>query len=148
MTSKENKRHRFSLPMGGMRDEIRSRQRSYARKVLPPQFAELVEKTEHPFIQAITDVAPSQASFYEGKVLLVGDAVCGFRPHIAASTSQAALHAQLLDRMLQGEISLENWEKQVLEYACRVSRQGISMGDRSQFGSHPLGEDATGVARA
>ncbi|KAF7984140.1 hypothetical protein HWV62_16786 [Athelia sp. TMB] len=148
MTSKENKKHRFSLPMGGMRDEIRSRQRSYARKVLPPQFAELVDKTEHPFIQAITDVAPSQASFYEGKVLLVGDAVCGFRPHIAASTSQAALHAQLLDRMLQGEINLENWERQVMEYASRVSKQGISMGDRSQFGNHPLGEDATEIARA
>lgn len=146
MTDKDGQKHRLSLRIGGMREEIRSRQIAYARRVLPPQFAEIVEKTEHPFIQAITDVTSRQISFFDGKVLLVGDAVCGFRPHVAASTSQAALHAQLLDRVFQGEMTVEEWEKQVLQHADRVSRQGILLGERSQFGRQPLSENVLGVA--
>lgn len=147
MTDKKGQKHRFTLPVGDMREEIRSQQVAYARKSLPPQFAELVEKTEHPFIQAITDVSSPQASFFDGKVLFVGDALCGFRPHTAASTSQAALHAQLLDHVFQGEMSKSEWEKEVLEYAGRLSRHGISLGERSQFGRHPLSETIEDVAR-
>jgi hypothetical protein len=66
---------------------------------------------------------------------LVGDAVAGFRPHTAASTSQAAFHALLLDRMLQGEIGREEMLEQIREYAERLSKAGIQMGERSQFES-------------
>lgn len=139
MTDKWGKMHRFTLPIGGMRDDLCAQQKAYATKALPPQFAELVNKAEHPFAQAITDVLSSQVSYFGGKVILIGDAVSGFRPHTAASTSQAALHAMLLDSVFRGEMGLEEWESTVLNYARTVSMHGINLGNRSQFGHHPLG---------
>lgn len=76
-------------------------QRSYAKKVPPPQCAKLVELTGKPFIQAITGVLSSHIVFYDGRVILMGDAVAGFRPHTAASTSPAAFHAVQLDKYLR-----------------------------------------------
>ena len=112
-------------------------QRAYAKKVLPPQFAELVELTEKPFIQAIADVLSPQVVFYEGRVVLLGDAVAGFRPHTAASTSQAAFHALLLDKYLRTEtVDWKSYERDVKRYAENGVRHGIQLGNRSQFGKH------------
>ncbi|KAI9792469.1 MAG: hypothetical protein M1833_001082 [Piccolia ochrophora] len=133
MTDKEGTRHHITLPVGKMRDEIRKQQNEFAERILPPQFAELVVKTVQPFIQAITDVLPSQQTFFSGKVLLIGDALAGFRPHTAASTSQAALHALLLEQVLKGEISWKEYKDTSTQYAQRTSQAGIMMGDRSQF---------------
>ena len=110
-------------------------QNEYAEEVLAPQFARLVQETQHPFVQAVTDVVTSQSSFMSGKVLLVGDAVAGFRPHTAASTSQAPLHAMLLERFLQGAISCEQMQAVILDHARQVAEAGIRMGNRSQFES-------------
>jgi hypothetical protein len=109
-------------------------QRSYAKEILPPQFAELVDLTERPFIQAITDVVSPQVVFYDGKVILMGDAVAGFRPHTAASTSQAAFHALLLDKYLRNNpVDWRSFEREVKRYAENGVRHGIQLGNRSQF---------------
>ncbi|KAF1978034.1 hypothetical protein BU23DRAFT_550149 [Bimuria novae-zelandiae CBS 107.79] len=50
MTDKDGKRHHITLPPGGVQEHVWKRQKRRARDVLPPQFAELVEKTEVPFI--------------------------------------------------------------------------------------------------
>ncbi len=106
MTDSDGKTHRVTLPIGKMRKHILAEQRQYAQKVLPPQFAEIVCGTKQPFIQAITDVISPRNSFFDGKLLLIGDAVAGFRPHTAASTSQAAFDAQKLYELMNGEIGL------------------------------------------
>ena len=125
-------------------------QKSLAKQSLPPQFAELVNLTDHPFIQAITDVLSPQAVFYQGRVVLVGDALAGFRPHTAGSTSQAAFHALKLFEYLGGNEQdgnsretrgggrwdWEGYEKEVLEYARRGVEHGIELGNRSQFQEH------------
>lgn len=118
-----------------MQPHLWTDQKSYATKVLPPAFAELVNKTQHPFVQAITDVISPECSFLNGKVLLVGDAVAGFRPHTAASTSQAAFHGLLLDKAMKGEIGWKEMKATMVEYARRMVASGIKMGDRSQFES-------------
>lgn len=87
MTDNENNRHRFAVPPGKVSDAVWTRQQAVAAKVLPPDFAELVSKTTQPFVQLVTDVMASRASFFGGKVLLVGDALAGFRPHVFASTN-------------------------------------------------------------
>ncbi|MCJ1413036.1 hypothetical protein MMC19_007138 [Ptychographa xylographoides] len=138
MTDSDGHRHHTTLPVSKMRDEIWDQQKAYARRILPPQFAELVEKTKNPFVQTITDVISPQNSFFNGKVLLLGDAVAGFRPHTAASTSQAAFDAQKLDELMTGEISHDRWVRETLGYAKEVQRGGVQMGQRSQFGHHPL----------
>lgn len=123
------------MPVGKMQPHLWTDQKSYATKVLPPAFTELVNKTQYPFVQAITDVISPDCSFFNDKVLLVGDAVAGFRPHTAASTSQAASHGLLLDQAMKGEISWEEMKMKIMEYAKRMVASGIKMGDRSQFES-------------
>ena len=103
MTATDGVKHHLTLPTGGkMRPEVWERQKDLARQALPPQFAELVTKTTMPFVQAITDLPPPEDGTPVGRRLngnatLVGNALSGFRPHTAASMSQAAFHALQLE---------------------------------------------------
>jgi 2-polyprenyl-6-methoxyphenol hydroxylase-like FAD-dependent oxidoreductase len=113
--------------------------RNFASAVLPPQFAEIVSLTERPFIQAISDVQSPQTVFFDGKLLLMGDAVAGFRPHTAGSTSQAAFHALLLFEYLRKE--KQDWkafEREVKRWADGGVKHGIQLGNQSQFGRHRM----------
>jgi 2-polyprenyl-6-methoxyphenol hydroxylase-like FAD-dependent oxidoreductase len=144
MTDNEGKRHHITLPPGGIKEDVWRRQKDLANKMLPPQFAELVNKTEVPFVQAITDVVAPSALLESGRVLLLGDALAGFRPHTAASTNQAALDAMKLagavEKIIEGggmEV-LKQWEEEVIEYGKEMQSHGVQMGNRSQFGEHPM----------
>lgn len=134
--------HRTTLPPGGVQPHVWAGVQDEAEKRLPPQFAEIVRGTAAPFVQTITDVLSPTNVFWDGRVLLVGDAVAGFRPHTAASANQAALGALGLAAVLKGKseggISLEEWQNMTMEYARETLRSGVRMGDRSQFGVHPL----------
>ncbi|KAK4945996.1 hypothetical protein LTR10_014798 [Elasticomyces elasticus] len=145
-TDTEGGQHRFTLPTGGkMQPQVWDRQKARGDEGLPPQFAEIVNKTKSPFVQAITDVQPPEKGtkvgrLLNGKALLVGDALAGFRPHTAASTSQAAYHALMLEKVFKEEIDWEEYEKHVLEFAWGWQRRGVNLGNRSQFGHHPLAD--------
>ena len=117
-----------------MREETWLQQQELAKQVLPPQFAELVSKTNTPFVQSITDVLSPKALFFNNKLLLLGDALAGFRPHTAASTSQAAFHALQLAKVMREEMQWAEYERDILRFAKSVSAQGIAMGNQSQFG--------------
>jgi len=138
MTGNDGKRHAITLPVGAMKDSVWKKQQEYAAEILPPQFAEAVRKTEQPFVQAITDVISPQNSFMNGKVLLVGDSLAGFRPHTAASTGQAAFDALTLGQWMNGETTKEKYDEKVLEFAQRLQHHGVVLGERSQFGRHPF----------
>lgn len=140
MLDLDGRTHHVTLPIGKMRPEILKKQHELARRTLPPQLAEIVVNTEAPFVQAITDVISPKNVFLGGKLLLVGDAVAGFRPHTAASTSQAAFDAQRLADLLSGEIDLGQWEQQTIGYATNMQKRGVAIGERSQFGRHPLAQ--------
>jgi 2-polyprenyl-6-methoxyphenol hydroxylase-like FAD-dependent oxidoreductase len=136
--------HRFTLPTGGkMQGKVWDRQKQRTMDILPPQFAEIVERTEKPFVQAITDVEPPQKGtkvgrLLNGKAALVGDALAGFRPHTAASTSQAAFDALMLEEVFTGQMTWDEYEKRVLDFAWSWQQRGVMLGERSQFGRHPL----------
>jgi 2-polyprenyl-6-methoxyphenol hydroxylase-like FAD-dependent oxidoreductase len=144
MTDTDGVKHHLTLPTGGkMGPEVWERQKDLARQALPPQFAEVVTKTSMPFVQAITDLPPPEdgtpvGRLLNGKATLVGDALSGFRPHTAASTSQAAFHALQLEGVFQGKLTLEDYEEGVLEFAKSWHKRGVMLGDRSQFGHHPF----------
>lgn len=143
MTDKNGKSHHITLPAGGVRDEVWSQQKDSAKKILPLAFAELVEKTKVPFIQAITDVISPSANLDSGRVLLIGDALAGVRPHTGMSSNQAALDAMQLAEAINkiiggaGKDVLEEWEKHVVKHATELESRGVSIGNRSQFGEHP-----------
>lgn len=131
MTDKDGKRRKITIPPGTMRKEAWEMVKRRGRDKLPPQMSEMVEKTKQPFVQAITDVvAPANL---HGKVVLVGDALAGFRPHTVASTSQAAYNVMLLADWLQGRLSKEEFVKRTMQYARLIQSRGVYIGNRSQF---------------
>lgn len=134
MTDAEGKRHRLTLPPGRMRTEVWTKQIAKAKAWFPPQFIEIVEKTKQPFAQAITDVIAPTNGFLNGKVLLVGDALAGFRPHTVASTSQAAFDAMVLADLTAGRIEKQDFLRQTMMFARLIQRRGVEMGQRSQYG--------------
>ena len=136
MTDCDGHHHQITMPTGKIKPQIWEKQKRYARKILSPQFAEIVEKTKQPFVQAITDVFSPQISFFDGKVRLLGDAVAGFRPHTGSSTNQAAFDAEKLSELMRGEIDEDQWTKEVIGFAKQVQQAGIEMGEKSQFGDH------------
>ena len=144
MTDSDGNSHRFTLPTGGkMSPGVWQRQKQRADDILPPQFAEIVNNTVKPFVQAITDVEPPEKGtkvtrLLNGKVAIVGDALAGFRPHTAASTSQAAFDAMMLERVFAGRQGWEACEKQMLDFAWSWQQRGVMLGERSQHGRHPL----------
>lgn len=140
MTDVEGVRHRITMPPGKTDPRAWEKQREIAGQRLPPQFAEIVRGTEKPFVQAITDVISPTNEFMSGKVVLIGDALAGFRPHTVASTSQAAFDAMILADMLEGKVSREQWKRETMAYARTIQRRGVEMGNRSQHEDLPLEE--------
>ena len=140
LTDADGVRHRITMPPGKTAPEAWEIQKKIARERLPPQFADLVCDTKKPFVQAITDVRSPTNEFMNGKVVLIGDALSGFRPHTVASTSQAAFDAMILADMVDGKVSREEWKLQTMAYARTIQQRGVEMGDRSQFDALPLSE--------
>ena len=124
MRAADGRQHRIALPGGAMRPEVWARQQRFGEVNLPPLFAELVRKTTRPFAQVVTDLAAGRARFWDGRMLLVGDALALFRPHAAVSSNQAALNALLLGKVARGEIRWEEWETRCFGYA-RVTQAWI-----------------------
>jgi 2-polyprenyl-6-methoxyphenol hydroxylase-like FAD-dependent oxidoreductase len=88
-----------------IRPEILRSIRQVARKVLAPQFAELIEKTESLFFQPIYDMASTQLAF--GRIALLGDAAFVARPHCGMGVAKAAGDALELVRALRDHASIE-----------------------------------------
>ena len=72
--------------------------RAAARQVLAPQFAEMVEKTEHLFFQPVFDLESTQLAF--GRIALLGDAAFVARPHVGMGVTKAAEDARALVQAL------------------------------------------------
>jgi 2-polyprenyl-6-methoxyphenol hydroxylase-like FAD-dependent oxidoreductase len=140
MTDVDGQYHRITMPPGKTEPKAWEKQRKIAKEKLPPQFAEIVCGTKKPFVQAITDVLSPTNEFLNGRVILLGDALAGFRPHTVASTSQACFDAMILADMIEGKVSREEWKRQSLGYARTIQQRGVDMGERSQHQDLPLEE--------
>lgn len=134
MTDSSGKKHRHTVPVGKIQERVWEKQRALASQTLPAPFAELIHKTKEPFVTSIVDIDVCKPSFFDGKLLVVGDALCPFRPHVACSTNQAALDALLLEKMLSGSLSLAAWENQVMDYAHLTRLRSITWGSWYQYG--------------
>jgi hypothetical protein len=76
-------------------------------------------------------------AFYNGKVLLVGEAYTQIRPHLGASCDIAALQALLLAEVLSGKKSMKEWEGEVAEYASKMSIASRATGTFGMTGNWP-----------
>lgn len=138
MTDRNGRRRAITMPPGMTDFQAWEKQRTLARERLPPQFAEVVCGTQRPFVQAVTDVLSPEHEYWNGKVVLIGDALAGFRPHTVASTSQAAFDAMIFADYIDGKVSREEWKRQTLGFARFIQKRGVMMGEHSQHMDLPL----------
>jgi 2,6-dihydroxypyridine 3-monooxygenase len=136
MTDRQGVRRDLSLPPGAAREPHLAALREAAGELLAPQLAEVVHRTEQPFVQVIFDVEVARMAF--GRVCLIGDAAFGLRPHAAAGTAKAAADAWGLAAALESahgdvEQALPVWERQQLELGRAVLERARRNGDKSQF---------------
>ncbi|KAH6706284.1 hypothetical protein BKA61DRAFT_660141 [Leptodontidium sp. MPI-SDFR-AT-0119] len=113
--------HRNTLPAGSMNPDAWRKYKSIAMAEMCPPFADVVEKTTQPFVTAISDLACPRAVAMGGRLLITGEALNLVRPHMALSTTASAKQALLLEKVFRGEMSIEQWEKQVL-HEGRISK--------------------------
>ncbi|TKA80321.1 hypothetical protein B0A55_02209 [Friedmanniomyces simplex] len=133
MTDKEGRRRRITIPPGMIAPEAWQMVKQMGQKRLPPQMAEMAEKTRNPFVQCITDVIAPKNLYLGDKVVLIGDSLAGFRPHTVASTSQAAFDVMCAVDWLEGKIDRREFVKRTMQFARAMQEMGVRIGDRSQF---------------
>jgi hypothetical protein len=68
----------------------------------------------------VNDALSDKASFFDGHLILVGDALATNRPHLALATEQAAGHCLDMGKVWHGEMTLEQWETKTLIQAKRI----------------------------
>lgn len=112
-----------------MRKEVWEKTLQRGRKLLNLPLVDLLESTQDPFISVIRHFKSPKSVLNDGKVLLVGDAFTLFRPHAAASTNQAARQAMSLAEVLEGDITLAEWEKNVIDYVNRYTAISDAFGE-------------------
>ena len=117
MTDCDGRRRRITIPPGKISAGAWDMLKSKADGRLPPQMAEMVEKSNTPFVQCITDVTSPKNLYMGDKLVLVGDALAGFRPHTVASTSQAAFDVMSVVDWLDGRVSRIEFVAQTMKYA-------------------------------
>lgn len=134
MTDTDGYTHRNTLPIGKMRPEVWTKHKAHAADVLTPPFLELVRKTSEPFVSTVNDCKASQATVFDGRILLVGEALTLLRPHTGMSFNHAAVSCLLLKKVLREEIDIEQWESEVLQYREKTMLLAIAVGCYFQFG--------------
>jgi 2,6-dihydroxypyridine 3-monooxygenase len=136
MTDRDGVRRDITLPPGAASARHLAELRATAAARLAPLLAEVVHRTEQPFVQVIFDIEVERMAF--GRVCLTGDAAFALRPHAAAGTAKAAADAWALAEALAAtrgdvEAALPRWERRQLAVGRAVLERTRRNGDKSQF---------------
>ncbi|KAF7539825.1 hypothetical protein G7054_g1876 [Neopestalotiopsis clavispora] len=113
-------RHRNTVPYGFVNPKEWERVRSIFKSRLAAPFLELLYKVETPFVTRINDSICTQAIFFEGHGILVGDALTTLRPHTGSAAEQAAYHCLSLGPVWKGEKTLDAWSREARTYSKRL----------------------------
>ncbi len=109
--------------------------RNSASQLLAPQFVEIVQKTEQPFLQAIFDLASPRMAF--DRIALLGDAAFVARPHVGMGVTKAAEDAAALtESILRFGLcpdALRAYEQSRLAASCAVVERGRQLGAYLEF---------------
>ena len=124
--------HPLSIPPNRIRQEVIANLRAEARRLLAPQFAEVVEKTAQPFIQAIQDLEVPRMVLGR-RVAILGDAAFVARPHVGMGVTKAAGDAWSLANALQAyardiDQALLTFENERLRFGAAVIRRARELG--------------------
>jgi 2-polyprenyl-6-methoxyphenol hydroxylase-like FAD-dependent oxidoreductase len=104
--------------------------RNSAIQLLAPQFAEVVQKTAQPFLQAIFDLVSPRIAF--GRTALLGDAAFVARPHVGMGVTKAAEDSLALTKAIVEHglhpNALAAYEKERLLAGTEVVERGRRLG--------------------
>ncbi|MGH6903713.1 MAG: FAD-dependent monooxygenase [Geminicoccaceae bacterium] len=117
LTDADGRRYDMSIPPARMTAAPIAAMRAAAALLVAPCFLEVVQLVEHPFIQAIYDLASPRLVF--GRVILIGDAAFVARPHAGMGVTKAGLDALTLAPALAAPdpaAALIAWERGRLRY--------------------------------
>jgi 2-polyprenyl-6-methoxyphenol hydroxylase-like FAD-dependent oxidoreductase len=118
------------IPPPLIRPEVLADARRAARRVLAPQFAEVVEKTEGLFFQPIFDLESERLAF--GRIALLGDAAFVARPHCGMGVTKAAGDAiALVDVLAEHatvDAALQSYERQRVALGAAVVQHARDLG--------------------
>ncbi|KAK8112159.1 FAD binding domain protein [Apiospora kogelbergensis] len=110
--------HANTVPQGLVNPEIWKHQVNRYLDQMRPPLAEVVSKTSRPFVTKVGEAqCDGRPSFYDGRVVLVGDAFTGFRSHLGMASEQAARHCLQMEKVLRGDITQEQYDNEAMMYA-------------------------------
>jgi 2-polyprenyl-6-methoxyphenol hydroxylase-like FAD-dependent oxidoreductase len=98
--------HQHNIAPHLIRPEVVTEMRTAAAQILAPQFAEIVERCEQPFLQPIYDLTASRLRYR--RAVLIGDAAFVARPHVGMGVTKAAQDAMALVDCLACEPDVES----------------------------------------
>ena len=120
----------MSIPPPLIHPEVIREMREAAEALLAPHLAEIVHRTDQPFIQPIYDLECPQMAF--GRVVILGDAAFVARPHVGAGVANAAQDALALVGALHRcetvETALREFESSRLPIGRRVIQRARQLG--------------------
>ena len=131
LTDGTGTRHPLSIPPHLIRPEVVAAMRADARRLLAPQFAEVVERTPQPFLQAIQDLETPRMRL-SSRVVILGDAAFVARPHVGMGVTKAAADAAALVAALADatdvEAALAAFEARRLAFGRAVVQRARHLG--------------------
>ena len=130
LTDKFGQTHAVSIPPPLIHPDVIREMRGASEALLAPQFAEIVRRTDQPFLQPIYDLECPQMAF--GRVAILGDAAFVARPHVGAGVAKAARDALALADALRScetvETALLQFEASRLPVGRRVIQRARRLG--------------------
>jgi 2,6-dihydroxypyridine 3-monooxygenase len=125
-----------SVHPGAVQQRYVDEMRAAAAATLAPAVAEVVTRTEQPYVQVVFDTRIP--GMVDGQIAIIGDAAFAARPHAAAGSAKAADDAWTLYEHLgtcDGGIAdaLKKWEPGRLDLGNRLIDRVAAMGARSQL---------------
>jgi hypothetical protein len=122
MTDTNGVRHNHTVTAGLLNPRSWEAQLARRRDVITPLWQRMFAiSTAHklPLLTAIRSFDNTTSSFFDGKLLLAGEAFIQIRPHLGASCSIPGLQALSLVQALKGEKTRDDADGEVAAYAIK-----------------------------
>ena len=116
-TDINGKVHPSTIPQGLINPKIWAEQIARYQSQMIAPLAEAVSKTSQPFVTKVSEAQIRQSSFFDNRLVLVGDAFTAFRSHMGMASEQAARHCWQMDRVWRGDITQKQRDLEAVTYA-------------------------------
>ncbi|KAF1935632.1 FAD/NAD(P)-binding domain-containing protein [Clathrospora elynae] len=129
MTDIHGVKHRRIVTPALLQPHVWEKQLAKTEKDIPTWMRPLLRQCEAPLVTKVIYFDGTQGTFKEGKLYLVGEAFFTIRPHLGTSCDLAAMQATWLQDLFKDEdMTFEDWDRRVLQYAAKKARESRNTG--------------------